>query len=737
MVKLYQEKINNTEPAFLPIPSTILKDIHLKDRQWFTKLVHLEEVYPYLGIIWKNLYFLFSKEIKTNPNNLSYALAESQFTTDKDILKQPSEYINILKNKAYYQFFYTQFSPLFKTIGSWLTGISSINYAWKEEGGILLKIHADMVGNGNISHSLSHKFELDASTVDLIFPDVFNNSFTQNLNIQDYAFNLPVFLLSISQFPEKLYPESLGVNLAMGRYIDNLSTINQYDKSIFSHLKQKDFTRRSILAINQYIKDNDALDKINNGYNTTLNIIRKFEDSIFSDLVDPKQFSNDTAMLSLIQKLGKYGHGYHKRGKLSEKPIDDWLISDNFSPKHLLNVLASSRYVSPGHPEKSTFVKLIKNPKGAMFGVFSEQDIDIVETWIRDLNNQDTAQSNFFANNYNNKDNSTPIKDLDKQIIEQANLKALDKYSNFTLQELYPLFLHAGCYPDVLPTAKHFAQNWLTAHKQALKQEGLPFYPYSHERLDNWLDVQHLHQVNSYIPLEGIPEESREDIINDAIGLAPLTLIDGAWLRNTSIPARVNTYIGALQYRTLLDELGGGDINLHHGNIYKQLLKSMEIDIGKFTDKKFATSILFNEENLKVPTFWLAISLFPHSFLPETLGLNLAMELSGVGGEYRRSGDILSYYGFSSLFTSLHNTIDNVVTGHSAWAIDAIKHHLDNIFQQGGEQAREQHWERIWTGYRSLNHPPKDNWFRSGMNHLLHRTLKKAFNGKALNEKDK
>ncbi|ELW89484.1 iron-containing redox enzyme family protein [Acinetobacter baumannii] len=737
MVKLYQEKINNTEPTFLPIPNTILKDIHLKDRQWFTKLVHLEEVYPYLEIIWKNLDFLFSKEIRTTHNNLLCAISENQFTNDKDLLRKPSEYINLLKNKAYYQFFYTQFSPLFKTIGSWLTGISSINYAWKEEGGVLLKIHADMVGSGNISHGLSHQFELDASTVDLIFPDVFNNTFTQNLNIQEYAFNLPVFLLSIAQFPEKLYPESLGVNLAMAQYLDKLSLINQYEKSIFSNLEHRNFTKISILAINQYIKYNNTLDKINNGYNTTINIIRKFEDSLFSDLVDSKKFSNNTAMLSLIQKLGKYGHGYHKRGKISDKPIDDWLISDNFSPNHLLNALASSRYISPGQPDKSTFVKLIKNPKGAMFGVFSEQDIEIVETWIKDLANQDITQTNFLVSNSNNKINSVPIKDLDEKIIAQANLKALDKYSNFTLQELYPLFLHAGCYPDILPTAKNFAQNWLAAHKQALKQEGLPFYPYSHERLDKWLDVQHLHQVNSYIPLEGIPKESREDIINDAIALAPLTLIDGAWLRNASTPARVSTYIGGLQYRTLLDELGGGDINLHHGNIYKQLLESMGIDIGKFTDKKFATSILFDEDDFKVPTFWLAISLFPHSFLPETLGLNLAMELSGVGGEYRRSGDILSYYGFSSLFTSLHNTIDNVVTGHSAWAIDAIKHHLDNIFQQGGEQAREQHWERIWTGYRSLNHPPKENWFRSGMNHLLHRTFKKAFNGKALNEKVK
>ncbi len=105
MVKLYQEKINNTEPTFLPIPTTILKDIHLKDRQWFTKLVHLEEVYPYLEIIWKNLDFLFSKEIRTTYNNLLCAISENQFTNDKDLLRKPSEYINLLKNKAYYQFF--------------------------------------------------------------------------------------------------------------------------------------------------------------------------------------------------------------------------------------------------------------------------------------------------------------------------------------------------------------------------------------------------------------------------------------------------------------------------------------------------------------------------------------------------------------------------------------------------------------------------------------------------------
>jgi hypothetical protein len=99
------------------------------------------------------------------------------------------------------------------------------------------------------------------------------------------------------------------------------------------------------------------------------------------------------------------------------------------------------------------------------------------------------------------------------------------------------------------------------------------------------------------------------------------------------------------------------------------------------------------------------------------------MELSGVGGEYRRSADVLRHYGFSSMFTDLHNTIDNVVSGHTAWAIEAIKQHLDDILQKGGEQELAKHWERLWVGYRSLT-PPSEPWF-AAMSTFLQRTFNK------------
>ncbi len=70
--------------------------------------------------------------------------------------------------------------------------------------------------------------------------------------------------------------------------------------------------------------------------------------------------------------------------------------------------------------------------------------------------------------------------------------------------------------------------------------------------------------------------------------------------------------------------------------------------------------------------------------MPEVLGLNLAMELSGVGGTYRRARLALKEYGFSTRFVDIHNTVDNVATGHSAWAADAIDTYLSSLLVSQG-----------------------------------------------------
>jgi hypothetical protein len=80
------------------------------------------------------------------------------------------------------------------------------------------------------------------------------------------------------------------------------------------------------------------------------------------------------------------------------------------------------------------------------------------------------------------------------------------------------------------------------------------------------------------------------------------------------------------------------------------------------------------------------------------------MELSGVGGSYRRARIALKKYGFSTRFVDIHNTIDNVATGHSAWAADAVDTYMAAIAAQSA-QTLAVTWDRIRAGYRSLNPP--------------------------------
>jgi len=81
------------------------------------------------------------------------------------------------------------------------------------------------------------------------------------------------------------------------------------------------------------------------------------------------------------------------------------------------------------------------------------------------------------------------------------------------------------------------------------------------------------------------------------------------------------------------------------------------------------------------------------------------MELSGVGGSYRQARIALKTYGFSTRFVDIHNTIDNIASGHSAWAADAVDTYLATLPASQGSGARAEVWKRIRVGYRSLNPP--------------------------------
>ncbi len=356
----------------------------LSVRAWFSKLVDLEEVYPYLEKLRERLNAAFLNEV-SDPFTL-----ENFSSTVLSDLKPFSKAIDsslILKNKATKKYFYHQFSPLYKTIGCWLTGVTNIAHVWTPAGSELLKLHAEMLSSADYKINILQDYELASRHADIIFSEVFTNSFIENSEIEDFSFVLPVFLLSIAQFPSSLYEETLGANLAMCQFIDFLNTTHLDEEPLLGRKTKTHFTDLAIKALHEHHLT-DALvnfKKIIIGYNTTYLLIDDFINQLEERLKQKNRFTNNNSMLSLIARVGPYGFGYHKRGEIGNKPIDYWLEPENFCPTKILAELAASRYIRPGKPDRSVFIKLITQPNGGMFGIFTPNDVLIIKKWIEEI----------------------------------------------------------------------------------------------------------------------------------------------------------------------------------------------------------------------------------------------------------------------------------------------------------------------------------------------------------------
>jgi hypothetical protein len=132
------------------------------------------------------------------------------------------------------------------------------------------------------------------------------------------------------------------------------------------------------------------------------------------------------------------------------------------------------------------------------------------------------------------------------------------------------------------------------------------------------------------------------------------------------------------------------------------LLDSLHIDLPPIHDRAFCEHPGFIDSAFDIPVYLMAISKFPARFLPELLGLNMAIELSGLGRVYLRLAQELRYWGIDPKIVNVHLSIDNLASGHAALAKNAIQHYLDQIAASQGEDAKDAHWRRIYHGYCSL-----------------------------------
>jgi hypothetical protein len=276
-------------------------------------------------------------------------------------------------------------------------------------------------------------------------------------------------------------------------------------------------------------------------------------------------------------------------------------------------------------------------------------------------------------------------------------------------RSLFHQLLNLSSYTGVLDDARIFVDYWL-AQAEAISNDPeqaehdnshhVEFFPYSEQAFTDRLDLIYQELADAADKSRpGDPEnvvQSRADAVERIKQLAPFNLLDGAWLRNTG-RAGPQDEVRALLFSVWMDELGDGDVSMHHCNIYRDLCHSVGYAPLPINSREFAFDPTFLDTAFQVPAFQLAISQFTDDYLPEIIGMTLRLEWCVL--DLKPIRDLMEFFDIDPHFYVMHIGIDNPVNGHGQRAAETVRLYLGEVREAGGEAAVQQAWRRIWNGY--------------------------------------
>lgn len=648
--------------------------------------------------------------------------------------------------KARVLHYFTQFTPTALVDACWMRCAPRVPTAHTEVASRLTRLYAHAVRvrtedpGRHFIHGYRELFQRLASPLQ----GVTSRSFVERSDLLDFGFELPVLLLSIGQFPRSYLPELLGLNLSW-HYLDNASfgpavirdtcvlhslPLLGDDLGGLEHAEQgRTF---ALEAAEVYLRDRSGACREESWRRLWCGLamgtlawgrwLAEARDSTPRGAPDPR-----SEMIELMRRKAPHAHGYHTEKRIGADRIDNHLNPDRFDPSAVLDHLAGSPFIVPGKPDESAFVQGLVQFGGPMIAIFSAEELETVRSWISSLSPSTDPPAKEVTEPapglVQSEENHHPVRRTWSSAV--FSRRSRQRYAGCTIRELYYHLVNVEFFPDVLPVAKRFAQDWLerTAATNRGGVRPLPCPHYDQDTLQNWVYAKHRQQVDSYRPWDGAPRVSKEAFIDATAQLAPLILLDGSWIQGVTNAGMIHTSIGGKLFHIFYEEVGLGDAAGHHANIYRELLSAMGVTQASFDSMDFALSTDFRNSSFDVPVLWLCLSYFPRHFLPEILGLNMAVELAGLGGPYLEARDTLRHFGFPSTFVDLHNAADNVSVGHAAWALDAIQTYMDEVAAREGPHNLDLAWRRVWTGIRSTL--PRCSRVRL----IAHRVARRLFGG--------
>jgi len=606
-------------------------------------------------------------------------------------------------------FLMEQSAPMAAVLGATVHNLSAPGVFEEPDQLRAMALLADDVGGGAAYRSRADAFRTIAQLYGVDTATMAPHELSQDRRINEQMFRLPGALLAFSRRSDRFNAELIGADLALREMgclapwsfaaqafpSPDWSRLDMANAQMPGVLPQDDTPIAVSRAIAQALADVPSQrGKVDTGAGFFLYLYDQW-DRVLHDLtvarLDPR-----LSMALLLQAKAREASVYHDGFKLEGRTLRDWFNQARTDPLPLVDALAESSLIHKGASDRSRLTMQMLDFGGPMFRVFKEFEIKVIRNWIDSLGQEDKwflLESRTDVLNRLSPAFVTPRPNIAQGAATVGITPTSIRQAYFTLQG-------RALAPATQAFAVEYCDFWLRKAEACVDktERSLPVH-WQPGLLREWLlDIHDRHAKRFEASFETeIP--SREAVVMQSLQLAPLTLVDGAWLQGYTDILLAASSTGAPLFKTYWDELGNGSWMKNHPKVYRDLLSAMGKELPPTGSLDFARHPDLDDESFRVPVFWLAIGKFPLRYRAEILGLNLAMELSGVGGAYRTAHRFLKHYNFPTTFVDLHNTIDNVSDGHAAWAADAIDLKISAI-EDPNEAALA--WGRVRKGFEAL-----------------------------------
>lgn len=571
-------------------------------------------------------------------------------------------------------------APLGLLEGIWLGRVASPASGHLPLQNRLLALYTDGMGLDNpaLSPALRYRARLTQAGVSL--PLIDSPDFFQHPGFPDGVLRIALNHLTLFHRPERYFPEIMGYTLA---YLSREP--NELDDPEWSVRR-----RRHLNAFTADIPDADQdQERMRAGHALYIQAHAQAHRELSAIIRQPAPTA-ETRMATILRAKLPHAIGYHSGVRLEDRSLDAWLSDHQEQPEAVLQVLRRSSLINTACPAASRLIKAM-DFGGAMFGVFSQEEQEAARDWIANpAKRPDSAPS---------ASGNQPLTDT----LPETPSPQTRAGRGLGVRQLYTALLSCESPVDVPDDARRHVHRILRRTRlwSWLRAKPTPF-AYSPEALAGFVNEHHRAELARYCPLTAPPKIDKPFCQWAILQLTPALLVDGAWLAGMNGAAEALDTADRHLLKIYMDELGEGRPAWNHPNVHRKLLDSQGIQLPDFREAAFARHPEFMDAAFDLPVYLMAMGLLTGERYPEILGLNLAIEMSGLGASYLRAIDILRYHGIDPTLIQLHLSIDNPASGHAARAREAIALYLDVIRRREGHAAMDASWRLIWLGYQSL-----------------------------------